>query len=380
MPVLTEETQAKLREFLPPAASVSNPVDMVASASADDYRRALPLLLDDPNVDAVVVIFIATGAADIEAVAEGLKEGRKRAATSREKPLLASFMSVRGMSSLLAGEEESIPSYRFPESVARALARAVEYGAWRSEPTGQIPAFADMDLEAAKAVCEKALSERGDGWLLPDEVDQVLKAAGIPSIPTRLCTSEEQAVQAAEELGYPVVVKLASATLVHKSEWKGVRLNLKSADAVRQAYREMKETLDAAGRGDEMLGVTVQPMAGDGAEVMIGMTEDPSFGPLVAFGLGGVTVELLGDVVFRITPLTDRDAWSMIKGIRGYKLLDGYRNLPVRDQKALADMLLRVGRSVDEVPHIAEMDFNPVKVYDDGKGAEVLDARVMVRR
>lgn len=380
LPVLSDETQAKLREFLTPAASVTNPVDMVASASAEDYQRALTLLLDDPNVDSVVVIFIDTGAAAMEDVAQAIKQGRKDAATGREKPLLASFMSMRGVSELLTDEEESIPSYRFPESVARALARAVEYAEWRTQPTGVVPAFDDMDFEGAKAVCDKALKERGDGWLLPDEVDQVLKAAKISTIPTKLCTTEDEAVAAAEELGFPVVVKLASGTLVHKSEWKGVRLNLRSAEAVRQAFRDMRETLEAAGRVDEMLGVTVQPMAGDGAEVMIGMTEDPSFGPLVAFGLGGVMVELLGDVVFRITPLSDKDAWSMVKGIRGYRILDGYRNLPVRDQEALVEMLLRIGRLVDEVPQIAEMDLNPVKVYDNGKGAEALDVRIMVRR
>src|SRR5690606_6169961 len=227
LPVLAPETQAKLREFLPPAAAVSNPVDMIASASADDYRRALACLLDDPNVDSVVVLFIDTGSADAESVAKAIKQGRKEAQTGREKPLVASFMSEVGVSSLLVDEEEAIPSYRFPESVARALAKAVQYSEWRSQPAGKITVFDDMDLEAAKAVCEEALSRRGDGWLLPDEVDRVLKAAGIPTVPTRLCLTEDEAVKAAEELGYPVVVKLASATLVHKSEWKGVHLNLK---------------------------------------------------------------------------------------------------------------------------------------------------------
>ncbi len=326
------------------------------------------------------MLFIDTGSADAESVAKAIKQGRKEAQTGREKPLVASFMSEVGVSSLLVDEEEAIPSYRFPESVARALAKAVQYSEWRSQPAGKITVFDDMDLEAAKAVCEEALSRRGDGWLLPDEVDRVLKAAGIPTVPTRLCLTEDEAVKAAEELGYPVVVKLASATLVHKSEWKGVHLNLKDADAVRRAFRAMRETLEAAGRAGEMLGVTVQPMAGGGTEVMIGMTEDPSFGPLVAFGLGGVTVELLGDVVFRITPLTDLDVWNMIKGIRGYKLLDGYRNTPKRDQEALAEMLLRVSRLVEAVPAISEMDFNPVRVYDEGQGAQVLDARIMVKK
>jgi len=380
IPILTEETQAKLREFLVPAASVTNPVDMVASASAEDYERALSLMLEDPNIDAVVVIFIDTGAASMEDVAKAVKAGRKNAPGGRDKPLLASFMSMRGISDLLKDEEESIPSYRFPESVARALARAVQYAEWRSAPEGIIPYFPDMNLEEAKAICDEALRTRGDGWLRPDEADRVLRAAGIRTIPTRLCATEDEAVQAAEELGYP---GRRETRLAHVGPQVGVEGRPPQSQGRRrgaQGFRQMREALEAAGRADEMLGVTVQPMAGEGTEVMIGMTEDPSFGPLIAFGLGGVTVELLGDVVFRITPLTDRDAWNMVKGIRGFKLLDGYRNMPVRDQKALAEMLLRVSQLVEEVPAISEMDFNPVKVYEEGKGAEVLDVRIMVRR
>lgn len=379
LPLLSEESQRKLREFLPGTASVGNPVDMIASASADDYRRALTVLLDDENVDAVVVIFIPTGAAEAGAVAEAVRAGRAAATNGRSKPLLGCFMSSRGVEALLAGEDETIPSYRFPESAARALARAVEYSEWRRKPEGVIPFHADIDVKRGEAVCERALAERGDGWLLPHEVDELLSAFGIPTPPTRLCRTADEAVQAAEEIGYPVVVKLASRTLVHKTEWSGVQLDLKDAAAVRSAFESIARNLEAAGRREEMLGVTVQPMMKGGTEVMIGMTEDPSFGPLIAFGLGGVTVELLGDVVFRITPLTDLDAQEMIRGIRGYKLLDGYRKTPRRDQAALADILLRVSRMVEEIEPITEMDFNPVLVFEEGKGAVVLDARVMVR-
>ncbi|HEX6984297.1 MAG TPA: acetate--CoA ligase family protein, partial [Planctomycetaceae bacterium] len=325
LPALSDASQRALREFLPGTASVGNPVDMVASATADDYRRALPILLDDPNVDAVITIFIPTGAVDSDTVSASIKSGRESARTGRRKTLLACFMGHRGMTSPLADEAEAVPSYRFPESAARALARAAEYGAWLRRPQGVIPALGGIDVERARAVCDGALKARGDGWLLPDEVNAVLDAFSIPRAPSVLARSPAEAAQAARDVGFPVAVKLASATLVHKTEWNGVRLGLETPGEVEEAFREIAGTLEAAGRLDEMLGVVVQPMVKGGVEAMVGVTEDPSFGPLVAFGLGGVTVELLGDVVFRITPLTDQDAVEMVRGIRGYKLLDGYR-------------------------------------------------------
>ncbi|HZM00145.1 MAG TPA: acetate--CoA ligase family protein, partial [Planctomycetota bacterium] len=185
---------------------------------------------------------------------------------------------------------------------------------------------------------------------------------------------------AAERLGGRVAVKLLSDTLVHKTEWGGVVLNASGGDAARRAFDTIAARLEAAGRRAEMRGVSVQPMAGKGVETMIGFTLDPSFGPLVAFGLGGTTLELFGDVVFRITPLSDRDAAEMLDSIRGRALLDGYRNQPAADKAALVDMLLRVGRMADEVPELAELDLNPVLARPPGQGAVALDARMLVRR
>lgn len=379
LPELGEDTQAALREFLPPAASVSNPVDMVASASADDYRRALEVLLKDDQIDSVITIFIPTGAADSDAVAKGIRDGWMAADKVEEKPLLACFMSEKGLSEALTVNKRSVPSYKFPESAARALARAAEYGAWLQKEQGVIPLQPEIDVEKAKSICDEVIAKRGGGWLLPDEVDNLLASFGIRTVPAEFCTSPDAAVEAAERLGYPVVVKLASTTLVHKSEWDGVVLDLHDADGVRAAWDSIRGRLVEAGKEAEMAGVTVQKMAPGGTEVMIGMTEDPSFGPLIAFGLGGVTVELLGDVVFRITPLTDQDAKEMIQGIRGAKLLEGFRGSPVRDRQAVIDILLRISRLVEELPVISEIDFNPVRVYTDGEGAEVLDARILLK-
>src|SRR5690606_4301564 len=192
---------------------------------------------DDPEVDGVIVIFIPTGAADIDAVAEGIRQGRREAESKASKPLVASFMSQRGMTTPLATEEEAIPSYRFPESAARAVAKAAEHGAWLARPQGVIPAHPDIDVEAAREICERALEERGDGWLLPTEVEGVLRAFGIPSVRTVFCrTADEAAAAAARTFDGPVVVKLASKTLVHMTEWDGVHLALRGDESVRRAY------------------------------------------------------------------------------------------------------------------------------------------------
>lgn len=380
LPTLGEATQKKLREFLPVTAALANPVDMIASAGPEAYRRAVPVLLDDEQIDAVIAIYIPAGVAEAEAVGKAVREGRAAAATGRTKPLVACFMNLRGMHEVLSSEEEAIPSYQFPESAARAVARAVEYEEWRRKPVGVVPFLEGIDEERAKAICQRAIDSRGGGWLLPDEVDGVLGAFGIPHIETVLCRTVEEAVGAASRVGYPVAIKLASTTLVHKTDVGGVHLNLTGPKEVEKAFVSMREALVAMGQEGAMIGATVQPMARDGVEVMIGVTEDPSFGPLVAFGLGGVTVELLGDVVFRITPLTDQDAIGMIRSVRGYKLLDGYRRTPKADKEALVEMLLRVSRLVEEVPGIVELDLNPIRVFEEGKGALALDARIKIRK
>lgn len=378
LPALSEETQAKLMSFLPSAASASNPVDMVASASAEQYQRSLEILVEDESVDAVIVIFIPTGSVDIEAVATAVREGGAKAA-EYSKPIIASFMSMRGTESPLSAGGRVIPSYRFPESAAIAVARAALYAEWRNSDLGEIPDHEDLRIRDARAICRKALAERGDGWLMPDEVSSLLEAFGLPQPASKLATTPDEAVATADEIGYPVVVKLASATLVHKTEWKGVHLNVKDAGGVRRAYETMRSTLAEHGRESEMAGVLVQPMIGKGAEVFVGVTEDPMFGPLVAFGLGGTSVELLGDVVFRITPLTNRDAHEMIHSIKGFRLLEGFRDQPPADVLAAQDILLRISRMVEELQDIAELDLNPVRLFEPGQGGVILDARIMVR-
>jgi acyl-CoA synthetase (NDP forming) len=200
----------------------------------------------------------------------------------------------------------------------------------------------------------------------------------VPFIQGGFATTAEQAAKIAHEIGFPVAVKLASHRIVHKTEMGGVRLHLTDENAVREAFEAIRSRLAQDHKLDAMDGVLVQPMVTDGVEVMVGMTRDPLFGPLMAFGLGGVHVELLGDVQFRITPLTDRDAASMVRSVKGYRLLTGYRGRPAADVKAIENVLLRLAQLVHAVPEIAELDLNPIFALPTGQGCAIVDARVRI--
>lgn len=217
----------------------------------------------------------------------------------------------------------------------------------------------------------KRLGPEG-GWLEQDDVDALLDAFGIARPVSVTAATEEEAVSAAEEMGYPVVLKVVAPSALHKSDVGGVVLDLEDAGAVRDAYRQVTSAVEDAE------GVLVQEMIVGGHEVLIGVTEDPNFGPLVGYGLGGIYVELLQDVAFRLQPLTDVDAREMVREIKGAKMLEGYRNLPPGDVEAVQEMLLRVSAMVGAIPEVDEMDLNPVKVFEPGHGAKVVDARIRV--
>jgi acyl-CoA synthetase (NDP forming) len=276
-----------------------------------------------------------------------------------------------------ANAESPIPIFEFPEAAARSLGRIAAYAVWRRQPLGKIPAVASTCPHAREFI-RGVMRERGPGWLGAAEARQLLTIAGLSVPPGGLARDEAQAVELAERIGFPVTAKLASRTIVHKSDIGGVRLDLADAAAVRAAFRSIAAAVASSASPDAFDGVLVQPMIREAVEVVAGMTQDRQFGPLLMFGLGGVHVEILGDVVFRITPLTDRDAAEMIRSIRGYRLLQGYRGHPRCDIAALEDLLLRLSGLVESVPEIAEMDLNPVMALADGRGCFIADVRVRI--
>ena len=380
LPALSDKTLSGLKSFLSSRASFANPVDMTAEATADEYDRALRLLAQDDNIDIVIVIFIPPIVTQAEAVASAIRtvapEYRRRS-----KALVASFMGSRGASIELGSEEECcIPSFAFPEDTATAIAKACEYNDWLKRPKGGIPEVVNIDSRKASQIVMSALekSTARPLWLDANSVTELLDAYGIRLTQSRTAASAEEAVKAAEDIGFPVVVKLISDTIVHKTEVGGVILDLRSEKEVEQAFVQIRECLVSVRREHEMQGVVVQKMISGGIEIIIGVTQDPSFGPLIMFGMGGIHTELFKDVTFRIHPLTNVDAHEMVRSVKAYQLLEGWRGAKTSDIKALEELLLRVSAMVEKLPQMAELDLNPVKVLEVDKGYVVVDARVML--
>jgi acetate---CoA ligase (ADP-forming) len=358
---LGSDTVRELRSFLPAAASVGNPIDMIASASAEQYRRSLELLLADPAIDAVVVIYIPVLPTDAPEVADAI-----RVTATRDKTVLATFMSAVGVPTPLA----PVPAFAFPERAVNALAMATRYAEWRRRPEGALACFSDIGEVRLRAIVDNACT-RGGGWLDPLEVAEMLGLIGITAPTTLLARSTEKAVEAATALGFPVALKAYGPALLHKSDVGGVRLNLQHEYAVAAAYDDLAATL-----GDRMTGAILQPMISGGVEMMLGATFQPTFGHVIACGAGGVLVELLGDIAFRIHPLKDVDADDLISSLRCSKLLEGFRGSGPADTAALREAILRLSALIDLCPEIREIDLNPLKVMEHGVCA--IDARIRV--
>jgi acetyl coenzyme A synthetase (ADP forming)-like protein len=380
VPELSDATKTHLSQFLPPQAGLSNPVDMIASAGPSHYRQTIETLLSTDETDALVVIYIPVDVSQrpmiLDAIRAGIEAGRQ--AGGAGKPVLASLMVEEGISLPLQLTQESIPTYAFPEAAARVMSKVAEYAEWRAQPLGMFLEFDDIDAHLARDICRKAIEERSGGWLTTEETRQLLSAMGLPVAPGGVAHTADEAVELAQQIGFPVAVKLASHLIIHKTEMGGIVLNLADAAAVRQAFETIRTRLAERDSLEAMEGVLVQPMVRDGVEVMVGVTTDPLFGPLIAFGLGGIHVEILGDVRFRVTPLTDRDASEMVHEIRGFRLLEGYRGHPPADIKGLEEILLRISLLVEEIPEINELDLNPIFALPPGQGCQIVDARIRV--
>jgi len=364
LPHLTPETEAALRSVLPREASISNPVDLLGSATEVAYEACIPLVAADPNVDALIVLFVPPVVAGAEEVAGGIRRAVD-ALPFHDKPILASIISAGGNPRSLLEGDRPIATFAYPESAARALGRAAERAAWLRRPAGSSPELDGIDPTRARAIVGDALSHGSDDlWLPSPAARALLSAYGIPLVPERDAADPAAAATAASELGFPVVVKTAVPG-AHKTESGGVALNLATEDEVRAA---------AARIGGP---VVVQRMLDGSAELLAGVVQDPLFGPLVAFGPGGTYAELIGQAQFRIAPLTDADADELVLTGKTGKLVAGFRGKPAADTDALAELLLRLSRLADDLPEVAELDLNPIVAGPDGCVA--VDWRIRVR-
>lgn len=377
---LSKQTQSALASFLPPTAALRNPVDVIGFATEDQHAQAVETMLKTDEIDALIIVHVSVRAKDNDPVAAGITGGisTARQATGLNKPVYICWMAEGDLERAFTVEGETIPTYPHPEIPARIISQAVVYDSWRRQPAGQAPKYADADLSKAKSICAKALSERGGGWLTAEESHALLTAMKLPLVQGSVATSAEEAVKLACKIGFPVAVKLASHQILHKTEIGAVHLNLADEQAVRDAFEAIRSRLAQDHKLNAMEGVLIQPMLSGGVEVMVGMTRDPLFGPLLAFGLGGIHIEILGDVQFRLAPLTNHDAAEMIRGIKGYRLLQGYRGQPAADVRAIEEVLLRLSRLVEEIPDISELDLNPIFALPEGEGCKIVDARIRV--
>jgi acyl-CoA synthetase (NDP forming) len=354
---------------------------MITPAGPDEYRLSVESILGADEVDALIVIYTPVdqdgSQTTLSGITDGIAAGRRSGAAT--KPVLACLMGEAGRPQPLHAGAERIPAYAFPENAARALGKAASYGAWRRQTPGLFWSFNDIRASEARTMCRDIVEHRGEDWLTDDELLRLTSAFGLPMTPAVLARDADQAAGVAVKIGFPVAVKLSSRGLLPKSDSEAVRLKLASADAVRAAFAELTAIGTARGLAAP-LAVVVQPMIGNGTEVIVGIADDPLFGPLVGVGLGGVNVEPLGDIQFRIAPLTDRDADEMLHEMRGFSLLDGYRGRPRGDVDALAELVLRVSRLAEEIPEIVALDFNPVIVLAAGQGCRIVGARVKVGR
>lgn len=368
VPALREATVQALADALGPNAAMANPVDMTAAVGPAQYARAMEILLGDPAIDAVVVIFTPTVVARADEVAEAVAS----VAASADKPILANFLATPTAPEALRRGDRPVPYFAAAEEAVAALGAVARYAAWRRRPEGTLPPSDPEARSEGRTITARALAESPAGrWLDPTEVQALLDAYGIPTVVTTEIASSEEAVRAAAEFEGPVVLKAVGPAIVHKTDIGGIALDLVGPDSVRAAYQRMSAAL-----GEAMAGAVVQPMADPGIETIVGITQDRAFGPLVMFGLGGVAAELLGDVAFRVAPLTDLDASELVRELRTSPLLFGYRGAPPAAVDALVDLILRVGVLADEQPDVAELDLNPVRV--SAGSAVVLDARVRV--
>jgi acetate---CoA ligase (ADP-forming) len=368
------ETQHALEQYLPDAASAANPVDVLGDARGDRYRFAMERVAADPNVDGIMIVLTPQAMTEIEETAAAVVQ----LSQSIKKPILACFMGeaslVQAINKLV---ENGVPNYPFPERAALAFHAMSAYREIKSRAAPEFVSF-EADREKVRALFDRILAE--DRVSIGDfESREVLKAYQLRMPESEIAENPDQAVDIATRLGFPVVLKIASPDILHKTDVGGVKVGLRNAEEVRDAFELMVYRAERYLPDANIWGCLVQQMVPQGGlEVLVGMNRDPQFGPLVTFGLGGIYVETLKDVTFRIAPFSKHEAEQMLQEIRAHALLDGVRGLPAYDKEAIVEVLLRIGQLVQDFPEIAELDINPLMVYPENRGAIAIDMRLVL--
>lgn len=368
------ETIAALQRDLPPTANVLNPIDVIGDARADRYRVALTAALADPQVDAVLLLFTPQAGSEPEETARALAE----LSANQPKPVVASYMGAASLGPALALLNQfKIPNYPFPERAVAALAAMARQRDWIDQPAGDYAEF-EVDRERVRRLFAEV---RASGRVELGELEarEVIEAYGMRLPKSRLARSPEEAAALAAEIGFPVVMKISSPDILHKSDIGGVRVGVPDAASARDNYELIEYRARKYSPAAQIWGVLVQEMVRKGREVLVGVSRDPQFGPLVGFGMGGVYVEVLKDVAFRLAPLSRQEVAAQVRSIRAFALLQGVRGDPPADIAAAEEIVLRVSQLVTDFPEIVEMDINPLVVHNQGEGAMVLDARIILQ-
>ncbi len=373
MSVFEKETYKTLDGILPEEASSENPVDILGDGGPDRYEKALDVVLKDKNVDAVITIFVPPLVSKALDVAIAISN----VSAKYDKPVLGCFMGREEvLTSIQMLEKNNIPAYLFPESAAKSISGMYRYNQFRQRREGDIRQF-EVDKEKAGGIIAKA-KKRGEGFLSGVEVKGVLEAYGFGFPASELAKNEEEAAEIAKRIGFPVALKIESLDIVHKTDAGGVELDLEDEDEVREGFKKIISEVKDKALKAKVEGIMVHEMVQGGKETIIGMSLDPNFGPLIMFGLGGVYVEFLKDVTFRIAPITDSDASEMVKSVKSYPLLKGVRGEEPVDIESIEEYIQRLSRLVEDFQEIEEVDVNPLVVFEKGRCCNVLDARIKI--
>ncbi len=370
---ISEDTKNRLKEGLAPTASVKNPVDILGDASPETYNFALDVVLDDPNVDGVIFLVTPQSVTDGEGTARVAIDAVKKT----DKPILCSFFGgteFEKAEKILS--KEGIPNYLYPRMAVNSMKALYRYSKIKDMEYQEPPKF-DVDKKLVEEIIKNAY-DNGDLSLGLESFD-ILKAYGIPAVGTAITTKLEDTVAAAEEIGYPLVMKIISPQISHKSDVGGIKLNLNNKEEVEEAYNDMMENIPLIEPDADLEGVQLQKMLSGGKEVIVGMVKDPTFGPMIMFGLGGIYVEILKDVKFAIAPVNHEEAYSMVKNIKTHKLLEGARGENPADIDSITEVILRISQLVTDFPEINEFEINPLIVFDEGEGALAVDMRLVLK-